>query len=115
MKKWIIYPISIAVILLVLFGAYWMYIHSARFSGQTLDMAHVASEEGDEIAAMHLYKEACDEGNAEACQVVHDESDPAFRARSIRDDKTGCEGGDKPSCRALPQDEALDRDAKSRK
>jgi len=114
MKKWMIHAISIAVVVvLVLFGALWMYTHSKRFSGETLDMAHAASDAGYPIAAMQLYNEACDEGNAEACQVVRDERDPAVRARDIREDKTGCEAGDQSSCRALIQDE--DRDAKARK
>jgi hypothetical protein len=115
-KKWTIYPISIVVIMLALVGAFEMDIHSPKFAAETLEMAHVASDNGYEIRAMGLYQEACDEGNAEACQVIRDEKDPGVRARDIQDAKKTCEEtGDRASCRSLPQLVELDREARLKK
>jgi len=116
MKKWTIYPISITVVLLLLLGAFWMYTHSKGFSRETLEMARVASDGGREIEARPLFKEACDEGNAEACQVVRDESDPGIRAAEIRDAKKACDAQGEPAvCRSAHELEILDRNAKVKK
>ncbi len=127
-KKWMIYPISAAVVVLALFGAFWIYTHSAPFSRYTLEMARNAADHDDGVRAAELYLEACDEGSEEACVA----SDPVAQkrffeteckkgdpkscqsAREVRpsdwipDYEKGCKQGDKASCGAVQKIKALD-------
>jgi TPR repeat protein len=112
MKKW---AISIAVVLLLLAGLFWIYIHSVAFSGETLDMAHAADDRGNDAAAMQLYKEACDEGSDEACAAVYSETHVGNKAAAIRFYKKMCERGDARLCQERQALEASDGTAKLRK
>jgi hypothetical protein len=115
-RKWMIYPLSIVMVMLVLFGALWMYAHTPKFAQETLEEAQTADDGGFAIAAAQLYDEACDEGNAEACGVVREEKDPSVRARDIDEARKSChDTGDRASCTALPQLVELDRRARLKK
>ncbi len=80
-RKWMIYPLSIVAVMLALFVAILIDMHSAGFAADTLGLADMASDVGDTAGAKRLYAEACDEGNEDACVIVRSQKAAERRSR----------------------------------